>query len=99
MTTPPDDEALSAFADGEAPEWAAHVTACPSCRAAVEALRAVQAAVAAPIAPPDPGERDRAIAAAVAAGARRREPVEGTAARGHRPARWLVPASIAAVLL
>jgi hypothetical protein len=89
-----DDEALSAFVDGEAPGWAAHVAGCGTCRARVEALRAVRAAVAAPLEPSPAGQRETAIAAALAAAAPRSRP----SARG-RPARWMVPASIAAVLL
>lgn len=80
-------EALSAFVDGDAPEWAAHVGGCAACRSTVAALRAVRAAVGSPVEPPAPQERDRAVAAAVA---------------GRRPRRgwrWTAPASAAAALL
>ena len=35
-----DLEALSAFVDGEAPEWADHVDGCEACAGSVAALRA-----------------------------------------------------------
>ncbi|MDQ2826423.1 MAG: hypothetical protein M3Y04_05625, partial [Actinomycetota bacterium] len=68
MTNHADDEALSAFVDGQAPEWSAHVAGCPSCLVAVETLRAVAAAVSVPVPPSAPEARDRAIAAAMAVG-------------------------------
>lgn len=58
-------EALSAFVDGEAPEWAPHVETCAACRASVERLRAVSAAVGGPVGPPPAADRERAIAAAL----------------------------------
>jgi hypothetical protein len=67
MTEHADFEALSAFVDGEAPEWAGHVEACPTCRASVDQLRAVAAAVRAPVDPPDPRVREAAIGAALGA--------------------------------
>ena len=42
----PSFEDLSAYHDGEAPEWAAHVGACPACRDTVAALSSLSAAVA-----------------------------------------------------
>lgn len=60
-----DFEALSAFVDGEAPEWADHVAGCPQCRATAAELRAMSAAVGAPPAPAPAAQRDTAIAAAL----------------------------------
>lgn len=65
-TMHPSDEDLNAYADGEAPEIAAHVDGCGACRARAEQLRTVSALVATPPPPPDPAARDAAIAAAVA---------------------------------
>lgn len=64
-----DFEALSAFVDGEAPEWADHVAGCPRCRAAAAELRALSATVARPADPPAPAQREAAIAAALGAAA------------------------------
>lgn len=96
MTDPPhaDFEALSAFLDGEAPEWASHVGACEACRATVAELRAVRTALARPVGRVDAAGRDRAIAAAV--GGAGRAPVE-SAVPTRQPLRWLVPASVAAL--
>jgi hypothetical protein len=44
----PSFEDLSAYHDGEAPEWAAHVAACKVCQQTVAALSALTAAVAEP---------------------------------------------------
>ena len=44
MNEHPDFEALSAFVDGEAPQWRRHVDACDLCLADVARLRAVRAA-------------------------------------------------------
>jgi hypothetical protein len=63
-----DLEALSAFVDGEAPEWADHVAGCPVCRATAAELRALSARVAAPADPPPAAQREAAIAAALGAG-------------------------------
>ncbi|HEX2274225.1 MAG TPA: hypothetical protein VHG90_10170, partial [Acidimicrobiales bacterium] len=49
MTPHPSFEDLSAYHDGEAPEWAPHVSACPECRARVDQLAALTAAVARPL--------------------------------------------------
>jgi hypothetical protein len=49
MTPHPDFEDLSAYHDGEAPEWASHVAACAGCRARLDELAAVSAAVARPV--------------------------------------------------
>jgi len=62
-----DFDALSAFIDGEAPEWAEHVAACEACRATVAELKAVSAAVRRPVDAPAPATRDAAIAAALGA--------------------------------
>jgi hypothetical protein len=89
-----DVEALSAFVDGEAPEWADHVERCQACAASAEAMRAVSGAVATPVDPPAPAVRERAIRAALA-------PSAPVVARRRRalPTRWLVPAMAAMILL
>jgi hypothetical protein len=92
-----DLEALSAFVDGEAPEWADHVAGCEACAGSVAALRAVARAVATPVDVPDRMVRERAIAAALAGP----EPVANVR-RSRRspgiPTRWLVPAVAAMIL-
>lgn len=92
-----DFEALSAFVDGEAPECGAHVAACPSCQATVDALQVVKTAVAEPVdeATPAPPERDRHLVAAMGVDRGRLAPP------GHRrrPVRWPVPVSIAALFV
>ena len=109
-----DFEALSAFVDGEAPEWAEHVAGCPRCRATAAELRALSARVAAPADPPPAAQREAAIAAALGAafdggaGATDTRPVEPAVAAGHEaqrarfgrftPGSWAMPA-IAAVVL
>jgi len=94
-----DLEALSAFVDGEAPEWADHVAGCEACAGSVAALRAVARAVATPVDVPAPMVRERAIAAALAGPGP--EPV-ANGARIRRsssiPTRWLVPAVAAMIL-
>jgi hypothetical protein len=60
-----DFDALSAFVDGEAPEWADHVAGCPRCRATAAELRALSARVGAPADPPPAAQREAAIAAAL----------------------------------
>ena len=113
MSSHADFEALSAFLDGEAPEWAPHVGSCDVCRAALEEMRAVQTMLAAPVEPVDPARRAEAIAAAIAAAS----PVAATstpvqpdrlppradtrpaAATSRQPFRWLVPASVAALFV
>jgi hypothetical protein len=62
-----DFEALSAYVDGEAPEWADHVAGCPACRAAADEIRSVVSAVATPVDRRPPADRDAAIAAAMGA--------------------------------
>jgi hypothetical protein len=103
-----DFEALSAYVDGEAPEWAAHVADCPSCAASADALRAVAGAVAAPVEPAPAAVREAALSAALdggtaggnrlipAAGDRRRVPVG--LLLGAVAAMFLVIAGITAVL-
>lgn len=107
-----DFQALSAFVDGEAPEWADHVAGCPQCRATAAELRALSAKVAGPAEPPPAALREAAIAAALEAagldaGAPR--PLEPAAAARHQAQRarfgrrwasgpWAVPA-IAAVVV
>src|SRR5687767_4425470 len=68
-----DFEALSAFVDGEAPEWADHVAGCPECRAAAAELRALSAKVAAPAPPPPAAQREAAIAAALGVAGEQRQ--------------------------
>lgn len=51
MPSHPSFEDLSAYHDGEAPEWAAHVGACGRCREQLDHLTALSAAVAQPVAP------------------------------------------------
>lgn len=103
MTEHADLEALSAFVDGEAPEWASHVDACPQCRATADQLRAVAAAVGAPVEPAPAGVREAAVAAALDAGrgvGDAAEPAAATPLARRRPdRRWNVAASVAAVLL
>ena len=60
-----DFDALSAFVDGEAPEWADHVAGCAQCRATAADLRAMSATVAARAGLPAPAVREAAIAAAL----------------------------------
>ena len=66
MTSHPGFEDLSAYHDGEAPEWASHVAACRECRARLDELAALSAAVARP--PEGPLAADDPVARAVAAG-------------------------------
>ena len=106
----PDFEAISAYVDGEAPEWADHVAACAGCRASAAALRAVAAAVRAPVDAPSAAERERAIAAALHAAPggdvtapepHVSDPHEAERARfaRRRPARpWAMPAVAAVVV-
>ncbi len=66
--SPPDHadfDALSAYVDGEAPEWADHVAGCETCQATVAELRAVSVAVGAPVGGLVPAVREAAIAAAL----------------------------------
>ena len=94
-----DVEALSAYVDGEAPEWGDHVAGCAQCAATVEALRAVSDAVGAPVEPADPALRELALGAALTPP----EPAPATVVplrrRPSLPARWVVPAVAAMVLV
>lgn len=104
-----DFEALSAYVDGEAPEWADHVEGCAACRGAAADIRSVASAVSAPVGPPDGVAREAAIAAAMEAlsvaptvpadRARPRLAPERPAA-GHRWASrpWAMPAVAAVVI-
>jgi hypothetical protein len=101
MTTKHADfEALSAFVDGEAPEWADHVAGCPQCRATAAELRAMSAAVGKSPGPAPAAQRDSAIAAALdAAGLHtpahaRVIPLE----RRRSPRPWAMPAAAAVVV-
>jgi hypothetical protein len=71
MTSHPGFEDLSAYHDGEAPEWASHVAACTECRARLDELATLSAAVARPPeGPPAAGDPvARALAAAGGAAA------------------------------
>ncbi|HVL05537.1 MAG TPA: zf-HC2 domain-containing protein [Acidimicrobiales bacterium] len=106
-----DFEALSAYVDGEAPEWADHVAGCPRCRATAAELRALSATVAAPVDVPSPAQREAAVARAVRstapdAGAGRdvepapasRPEVERLARRRWSPGSWALPAVAAVVV-
>jgi hypothetical protein len=103
-----DWEALSAYVDGEAPEWVAHVAGCPSCAASAEALRAVAGAVAVPVEPAAAEVREAALSAALGggtAGGNRLIPAPGDSRRvpvgrllGAVAAMFLVIAGITAVL-
>ena len=109
-----DFEALSAFVDGEAPEWADHVAGCPGCRASAAELRALSAKVAAPADPPPAAQREAAIAAALGsggldAGAGATQPLEPAPAARHEAHRarfgrrwgsrpWAMPAAAAVVV-
>lgn len=90
MTEHPDPEALSAYFDGEASEWDAHVRACPECRSQLERLERVRAAVGAPVPPVDPAQKDAAIDAALSGGA---------SSSGPRLSRWAAIGGVAAVAL
>ncbi|MFN2608319.1 MAG: hypothetical protein ABR511_10610 [Acidimicrobiales bacterium] len=63
----PDLSALSAHHDGEAPEWAVHVAACPDCAARLRQLAALSAAVADVPAAPPPAVDPVAVALAAVA--------------------------------
>jgi len=79
-------EALSAFLDGEAPEWAAHLEGCARCRAEVSRLREVATAVARPVPPLPASLVDRAVARALGAA----EPGSTAGAPGPAPGRPVV---------
>ncbi len=81
-----DFEALSAYVDGEAPEWADHVEACAPCRATAAELRALAVVVAAPVAARSPADIDRDIAAALAAVPTSTSAASAPAPRPARPA-------------
>jgi hypothetical protein len=98
-----DFEALSAFVDGEAPEWADHVAGCPQCRATAAELRALSARVAAPAGPAPAAQREAAIAAALdAAGlaspADARADAKVTRLERRRERSWAMPAAAAVVV-
>lgn len=101
MSEHPDLEALSAFVDGEAPEWAGHVAACAACRASADQLRAVAAAVGAPVDPPAPEDRERALSAALGHLDRPGIAEDPRFARRRQRRSWNMAAvaSVAAVLL
>ena len=100
----PSFEDLSAFHDGEAPEWAAHVEGCAACRSQVDQLAALSAHVAGPVpdAVPagglDPVARALAAAGDVAGPSRaagttgRAEAVPGPVTIGQRPSPQAAPA-------
>ena len=94
----PDDEILSAYLDGAGDESdARHIESCAACQARLAELRAVATKVGSPVAGPDPERRERAIAAALAAGAsagRRR-----VIALGQRLRHPLVPLVIVLIAL
>lgn len=62
----PDDEALSAYYDGESDDAvASHVSGCPACKTRLAAFAAIAAAVGQPVQAPPEEVRDIAIAAAL----------------------------------
>lgn len=96
-----DLEAISAYVDGEAPEWADHVAACASCRATAASLRAVSSAIGRPVDAPSAADRERAIAAALDAVApasanHQAERARFARRRSSRP--WAMPAVAAVVV-
>ena len=95
-----DFEALSAYVDGEAPEWADHVEACPSCRGTAAQLRAVTVAVA-EVVPARPAvDRERAISSALDSALGRPAPdgPDRLAARRRQGNPWALGAVAAVVL-
>lgn len=102
-------EALSAFLDGEAPEWAAHLEGCARCQAELSRLREVATAVARPVPPLPASLVDRAVSRALEAagpgstpGAGGAAPGPSVAGRRRRSGPMLVglaSGSVAAVLL
>lgn len=95
-----DDEAISAYLDGEATsDEAAHLDRCDACGARLGALRAAASAIGAPVPSIDPAQRDRAIEEALRAADTAPSNVTPLRAR-HSPAvRWLpAAAAIVAVL-
>ena len=99
MSEHADVEALSAYVDGEAPEWGGHVAGCAQCAATVEALRAVSDAVGAPVEPADPALRELALGAALTPAEAATATVIPLRRRPLLPARWVVPAVAAMVLV
>lgn len=103
-----DLEAISAYVDGEAPEWADHIAACAECRETAATLRAVAVAVGRPVDAPSAADRDRAIAAAMHAvpgpvpldgpGSDRHDAQRARFARRRPPRPWVMPAVAAAVV-
>ena len=67
MNEHPEFEDLSAFVDGEAPQWLGHVDSCPTCRADVDRLRAVAAVVGQRVPPVAAAARERALSVALEA--------------------------------
>jgi hypothetical protein len=63
----PDNEALSAYLDGEDLQWRDHIAGCSSCTLHLDQLRRVGTAIATSVPPPHPGQRDAAIARALRA--------------------------------
>lgn len=100
-----DDEAISAYLDGEATSTeVAHVEGCDVCGARLEVLRLAAAAIGAPPPPPDAAARDAAVAAAV--GRARKPSAKKAAERSnvvplHRrvPPQWLAAVAAAVVVV
>src|SRR4051794_305266 len=90
MTEHPDTEALSAYFDGEAPEWDEHVRSCAECRRRLDAFGQVRAAIVGPVSTADAERREGAIAGALKAD----KPPART-----RPTRLLVLGGVAAVAI
>jgi len=95
-----DFEALSAYVDGEAPEWADHVQACPSCRGTAAQLRAVSATVAGPVPARPAADRERAVSSALDSvlGRPAPDPPDRLAARRRSGNPWALGAVAAVVL-
>jgi hypothetical protein len=65
----PDDEALSAYLDGEEPHLRDHIDGCAACVQRLDEFRRIRAAIATPVAEVAARQRDAAIATALAASA------------------------------
>ena len=97
MSEHADLEAISAYIDGEAPEWADHVAGCAECRASADRLRAVVAAVGEPVEAPDPAVRELALTAALGDLDPRHPAQRSRFAERRAGGRWLMPAAAAVI--
>lgn len=98
-----DDEQLSAGLDGErGPGHQSHLDACARCRSRSGVLAQAAALVGTPPRAPDGPDRERVIAAALAAGpgsGASGGPGTPTRTRRRRPPPWLLPAAAVVALL